>query len=152
VAVFLNLARRIAFKVDIGRDFGRVGGVVVNSSLLLRKLGDAALDGLKILNHIGIGVAFGLSSLQGLAVLGTGLVPTFDALGSLILLLISRQSIVLCLCVVSVGAVLDFAGSLFNEILVQHHARIEIITEVASDMIRVLLTESNLSVLMPSRR
>ena len=63
LAVFLNLGWQIAFEVDIGRDFGRVDGVVVSSSLLLQKLGDAALDGLKVLDHIGIGFAFGFSSL-----------------------------------------------------------------------------------------
>ena len=58
---------------------------------MLGQLGDTALDGFQILNHIGICVAFGFISLRDFAVLGAGLMPTFEAFGRKFLLVAAER-------------------------------------------------------------
>ncbi len=120
---------------------------IVGSSLLLSKLQDGTLDGLQSLDHIGVGLAFVRVRFRNLAVLRTGPVPTFEALGSQFFLSVGRQSTVLCFCVIMIlhsfrcssstslklgdphGRGRLRLQSLFDEILVQCNTGIKVVAK-----------------------
>lgn len=122
---------------------------IVRRILLFSKLRDAALDGFKVLNHIGIGIAFRLVNLLDLAVLGTGFVSTLEAFGGKFLLVGSGEGIILCLRIVAIFDRFGFSlstctglqlgdahgrgclglCSLLDEVLIQRYACIKVVSE-----------------------